>query len=204
MRRRLSLGIPLLLFMAGLALQARSPYLIRWRPWLPWMLPIFGAWAAWAFRRTRWLSALLLLVSLLPGGMQWRFAAGRRAVLSADPALLQRLGRHFIVGYRDFAEAERLVSHGAIGGIFLTQRNIQGKSRQQVRAEILRLQELQAARGLPPLYIATDQEGGPVSRLSPLVPALPSLAEWKREHPVAAYAELQAESLAELGVNLNF
>jgi len=134
------------------------------------------------------------------GEHEWR----RHEVLTAPPAMLQHLGRHFIVGYRDFSEIERLVSRGAVGGVFITQRNIAGKSAEQVRAEIRYLQDLQAKNGLPQLYIAADQEGGLVSRLSPLVRDLPALGQWRVRHSASEFAEIQARGLADLGVNLNF
>ena len=99
-----------------------------------------------------------------------------------------------------------------IGGVFITLRNIEGKSADTIRAEIASLQALRSQRGLPPLWIATDQEGGVVSRLSPPLPQLPALAEWISSAPTAAerqqlaqdYADQQGQGLADLGVNLNF
>jgi beta-N-acetylhexosaminidase len=65
---------------------------------------------------------------------------------------------------------------------------------------------------LPPLWIATDQEGGPVSRLSPPLARLPSLADIvnarsdpsERAAAVQAFASRQGRELANIGVNLNF
>lgn len=195
--------IAILLF-GGLGLQARAPFLLAWREVLPWIYLAIGLPLAWRLRRRKLAALVLTAVALLPLGLAWRFQSLRHQVLSTDRQELWELGRHFIVGYRDFSEAENLVRHGAVGGIFITQRNIDGKSAAQVRQEIRYLQALQAAQGLPPLYIATDQEGGRVSRLSPLVPAQPSLANWLRKGSAAEYAELQARALADLGINLNF
>jgi beta-N-acetylhexosaminidase len=63
-----------------------------------------------------------------------------------------------------------------------------------------------------PLWIATDQEGGVVSRLSPPLTHLPALSEIverctdavQREQAVRQFATTQGRELAELGVNLNF
>ncbi|MCE9624924.1 MAG: glycoside hydrolase family 3 protein [Deltaproteobacteria bacterium] len=202
-KRRL-LPTLLLLALTGVGLHARTPYLLAWRAALPWIFLGIGGLAAWKYRRLRVTALLLLLASSIPSALQYRATTQKEGVLVSDPQILQRLGRHFIVGYRNDAEIESLVKRGAIGGIFITQRNIQGKSAAQVRAEIAHWQNIQASLGLPPLYIATDQEGGRVSRLSPLVPALPSLAEWRKLRPVSEYAALQAASLVDLGVNLNF
>jgi len=193
-----------LLLCGGLGLQARAPFLLAWREALPWLYLAVGLPLAWKLRRHRITTLCLLAVAFLPMGLELRFLRLQRQVLAEDHDRLWKLGRHFIVGYRDFNEAENLVRHGAVGGLFLTQRNIVGKSGSQVRQEIRSLQAIQAAQGLPPLYIATDQEGGRVSRLSPLVPAQPSLAVWLQRGSAKEYAEKQAQALAELGVNLNF
>lgn len=193
------------LALGGAGLQARSPFLLAWRGALPWIFLGLGLCLTWRFRRRRAWAGLIFLVCLIPLGLQRQNASTRRQVLAADPSELRRLGRHFVVGYRDYAELEALVARGAVGGVFVTQRNIQGKSAAQLSAELRHLQALQAAQGLPPLYIATDQEGGSVSRLSPLVPTQPSLAVWLQAGGSAgAYADLQAQALADLGINLNF
>ena len=140
------------------------------------------------------------------------FFSLKQRVLNADPAQLQSLGRHFIVGYRDYREIERLVSKGAIGGVFITQRNIQGKSFADVQDEIAKLQKIQKKLGLPPLWIATDEEGGNVARLFPLIPNQGPLSYLVEQHPqaenlekaVISYAVIQGKALYDLGVNLNF
>jgi beta-N-acetylhexosaminidase len=65
---------------------------------------------------------------------------------------------------------------------------------------------------LPRLWIATDQEGGIVSRLSPPLTRLPALSEIverhtdtvQRQQAVREFAATQGRELADLGVNLNF
>lgn len=65
---------------------------------------------------------------------------------------------------------------------------------------------------LPPLGIATDQEGGGVSRLSPPLTRLPPIAEVvgrfadieQRRRAIEQYATTQGRELAALGVNVNF
>lgn len=203
-KNRVALSL-LILIIGGAGLHARSPFLLAWRSTLPWVFFVLGMCLAAKLRYRRAWALLALLACLIPLGLQKKAGSIRTGVLNADAEALHQLGRHFIVGYRDFSEIEGLVSRGAVGGVFITQRNIVGKSAEQVRTEIRRLQELQAGLGLPPLYIATDQEGGLVSRLSPLVPAQPSLAMWLQDGGKARdYAETQAKALAELGVNLNF
>src|SRR5207249_5162612 len=122
------------------------------------------------------------------------------AVLHADPALLERLGRHVVVGYRDIDELNALLERRAIAGVFLTTRNVQDRDAAVIRQEIAGMQAVRRRQGLPDLLIATDQEGGIVSRLSPPLPSLPSLAEIAARHPTGAerrtvvgeYAAMQA------------
>jgi len=65
---------------------------------------------------------------------------------------------------------------------------------------------------LPPLWIAADQEGGDVARLSPPLPRPPRIADILARHPnvadgIAAVRESareQGRALADIGVNLNF
>ena len=63
------------------------------------------------------------------------------------------------------AHAAALVNDFGVGGVILMGRNIGSPS--QTRATIAELQALAAAKGLPPLFVATDQEGGRVQRLGP-------------------------------------
>jgi beta-N-acetylhexosaminidase len=77
---------------------------------------------------------------------------------------------------------------------------------------IAALQDIRRAQGLPPLWIATDQEGGSVARLSPPLPRAPTLATIVNTHTdaaeraaaVTAFASRQGHELADIGVNLNF
>ncbi len=117
-----------------------------------------------------------------------------------------------IVGYRNLAEVQELVRIRAVAGIFVSIRNVRGKSVAEIRKEIDYLQSQRKNRGLAPLWIATDQEGGIVSRLSPPLTRMSSLSEVlerypdvvQRERAVRQYAATQGRELAELGINLNF
>ncbi|WP_242032887.1 glycoside hydrolase family 3 N-terminal domain-containing protein [Oscillatoria sp. FACHB-1406] len=136
----------------------------------------------------------------------------KRAVLSAEASQVERLGEHFIVGYRKVEEVRALVEKRAIAGIFITRRNIEGKTKAEIQQEIQTLQNIRKQQNLSPLWIATDQEGGIVSRLSPPLSKLPQLsaaiAEAKtpaqQEKAAFDYATQQGKELAELGINLNF
>ena len=202
-----------------------SPYLFKIRAYLPVAALLLGTLSSFSlWRRSRrslgtlrafdrGLILLLTIGACLSMIQDLRGVHMKKEVLNADPALLRKLGRHFVVGYSDIEELKSLVSHGAIGGVFITSRNIRGKSALEVKEEIDALQEIQAKLGLPPLWIATDQEGGIVSKLSPLVRTQPSLGEvvanpaptpLSLREQVQGFARSQAEDLRSLGVNLNF
>lgn len=140
------------------------------------------------------------------------FVWKKQGILNENINNLAELGQHFIVGYRNFAEVQRLVERKAISGIFITARNIKDKTKADIKQEIQALQAIRAKQGLSPLWIATDQEGGIVSRLSPLLTQLPPLSkvidETKKieqnKDAVVQYARTQGRELSELGINLNF
>jgi beta-N-acetylhexosaminidase len=140
------------------------------------------------------------------------FQRMRSRVLAADAAQLEKLGRHLILGYRDPTDIDALIERRAIGGVFVSARNVEGLSAEAVRRRIDIWQEARRRQSLPPLWIATDQEGGPVSRLSPPLPRQPSLASVVEQHveqtarAAAArdYGRVQGRGLSSLGVNLNF
>ena len=155
------------------------------------------------------LAALALILALTTEG---RFQLARLAVLRAEPSVVERLGRHIVVGYRDPAFVRGLVERRAIGGIFVTRRNAVEQDAASIAREIGELQAIRVRQGLPLLWVATDQEGGSVARLSPPLDRQPPLAHVVREmkdpsarqSAVTAYATQQCRALAALGVNLNF
>jgi beta-N-acetylhexosaminidase len=132
----------------------------------------------------------------------------RLAVSSASADDIAVLGRHFIVGYADASQVAPLAARGFIGGIVVNRRNVRHRTEDQVREEIARLQALRRAAGQPELIVATDQEGGSVSHLSPMLPSMPSLSEIaKLTDPAAAaqaYGAEQGRGLAGLGINVDF
>jgi beta-N-acetylhexosaminidase len=144
--------------------------------------------------------------------LELNFQYKRHAVLSADAAQLQRLGAHILVGYRSDAMLQALMERRALAGVFISARNVEGMTVADVRDRIAALQATRRQQGLPPLWIATDQEGGPVSRLSPPLMRQSTLAEIVALHrdpserllAIRQYAGRQGRELASLGVNLNF
>jgi beta-N-acetylhexosaminidase len=90
-----------------------------------------------------------------------------------------------------------------VGGIILFGDNVSSISQVQVLTA-----DLQAAQGHVPLFIATDEEGGRVSRIGRLfdAPIPPAFTTGKQGDPGAAYenARVIGQRLAYLGINMNF
>lgn len=222
---RLVLGVSIAVACIFAAGSVRAPNMSAFRPWLLIaVVAVAGALIlvslAWRRQSGReWLdrleltpaaiAALALAIALTIEG---QFRLDRWAVRHAEPDAVAQLGRHIVVGYRDPAFVRDLVERRAIAGVFLTQRNAANRDAASIAREIAELQAIRARQGLPPLWIATDQEGGAVSRMSPPLERQPPLARViqgakdadERRAAVAAYATQQGKGLAALGVNLNF
>lgn len=132
-----------------------------------------------------------------------------RSVVFGVDGDLWKLGQHFVIGYDSIGEVEALVKKGAIGGIYLTRKNVAGKTIAEIRSEIDDLQALQASYGRRPLIISTDQEGGVVQRLSPPLEDLSSLASVVfqgsiDEDKLSEFSNIQGKGLQVVGINLNF
>jgi beta-N-acetylhexosaminidase len=171
-------GIGLACLIAGLAVLIQDPILYPWRKPLTLALAVVPAMAALLFlfvgyRRLALLLAASFVLSGWQGTAAWR---ARRDVLGYRAADAVQVERHFVVGYRDLAVVRELVRNGHVGGVFLTRRNVVGRSVADVAAEIAELQAIRREAGLPPLIVAADQEGGPVSHLSPPLPKPPALS----------------------------
>jgi beta-N-acetylhexosaminidase len=210
-----------------LAIGWRTPLLTTWRPValiallaVPLIIIAIDIWTlrrVWA-RSTllRLMSGASLVLALTVFGitatLELQFHSMRRTVLAADPQQLERLGAHIVVGYHKSSELHALLERRAIAGVFLSALNVEGKIPDEIRENISDLQDIRRAQNLPSLWIATDQEGGPVSRMSPPLTRMPPLAEIVAIHRDAAerrlavrqYAARQGRELASLGVNLNF
>jgi len=219
--------IALIAALLPLAIGWRTPLLTTWRPIA--LVVLLGvpliviAIDLWTLRRMwsrstwlRLLSGASLMLALCAFGVtaaiELQFQYMRRAVLAADPQQLEKLGAHVVVGYRKSSELHTLLERRAIAGVFLSALNVEGKTADEIRETIAGLQQIRRAQNLSSLWIATDQEGGPVSRMSPPLTRMPPLAEIVAIHrdpserliAVRQYAARQGHELATLGVNLNF
>lgn len=196
----------------------KDPHLRFMRAWeLPLLLGVLAIAiaVAWRFSR-RWLRPMALglaFAALLTAlGNEFASRQHRAEVEATSGPMAQALGTHFIVGYDNADALRELARKGLIGGVFVTRRNVAGRSASELRSEIEGLQTIRRQAGLPPLIVATDQEGGAVSRLSPLVERQPALAtlldadvpEDQLALRARAYGAQQGQALAALGVTLNF
>ncbi len=104
------------------------------------------------------------------------------------------------------AHASALIDEFGVGGVILMGRNV-GPPK-QARATLAELQMRAKDRGLPPLFVAVDQEGGRVQRLAPPdYPPRPSAREIGASgDPAQARAAARAlgEELKRLGFNWDF
>src|SRR5436305_12332368 len=207
----------------------RTPLFASWRYTalvallvLPLILIAFEAWmlrgrkAPQSSRALRLISFAAILVGVVAFGttaaLEGQFLYKRHTVLNADTGALEKLGRHVLVGYRDLATLHALIERRGAAGVFLSALNVGGKSIVTVGQEIGALQDIRRQQNLDALWIATDQEGGAVSRLSPPLARMPALAEIvtlhgdhaDRQLANAQYAARQGRELASMGVNLNF
>lgn len=219
---RLALAVALL----PVALNWRMPFFASIRPILLVALlaatlvliavEVWSLRARWSSVVTRIVGGATLVLAMLgflaTTSAEVLFRTARERVLNADPQRLEKLGRHVIVGYRTRADIDALIDRRALAGIYLSGLYSQGKTIPLMARDVTSLQDIRVRQGLPPLWVATDQEGGGVSRLSPPLPFVPTLADIiarkadpaERTQAVTQYAERQGLDLAAIGVNLNF
>jgi beta-N-acetylhexosaminidase len=207
---RISIGLLALLF-AGLA------FLISDSIVYPWGGALCAGLALCAviiglicvFAGHRWTAGLFTIISLAAA---WQVAApwiDRQKVLARTQAADISVERHFVVGYDDIATVRQLVRDAHIGGIFLTRRNVEGRTVDAVAAEIASLQDIRHKAGLPPLIVTADQEGGPVSHLSPPLPAptalstLAALPAAERQEAAKQLGFTQGSALKGIGVTMD-
>jgi beta-N-acetylhexosaminidase len=158
----------------------------------------------------RFLLVLWCLPPLAMASAVTIFHLRKHAVLHAEGARARELGRHFIVGYSSFDEIAPLAAKGLIGGIYVTRHNVEGRTVDAIKLEVANLQALRRKAGLPPLIVATDQEGGIVSHMSPPLESLPALATLaalpppERARKAEEYGRIHGRGLASLGITLDF
>ena len=216
-----SMWVALAALSFGAAFYFKHPALYTWRGLETPVLVLAACVGAWFAKRAQrnasawWhkleaglrFTGFLLLLGLIVG-QEALFRWQQHQVLE-ETASMRLMGRHFVVGFRNFEELKPLAKGGLIGGIYITRRNLAGETASSLRAKIDELQTLRRDAGLPPLFVMADQEGGKVSHLSPLLKHMPGLAtlvadgQEDLEARARAYGEQQGRALAAVGVNMN-
>ena len=213
------------------AMHLRSPYLLAVRDAVFWIWMIAGLLAlVGLFLRGKrayvplkpasMMACAILLGGLLAGRGQWLHFHHRSIVMKSTR--MPEMGKHLIVGWLGKQETLTLAEKGGIAGVFLTSRDFpENATAGDIRKTVDEIQAVRRKAGLPPLWIATDQEGGPVAKLSPPLSKQPALGTLLADldgpdlvnqptraseiiRRVTAYAEIQGRELAEAGINLNF
>lgn len=129
--------------------------------------------------------------------MNDRSAAGMTPAVSA--------GQRLMAGFRGTRltdELRFLIDGLKVGGIILFARNIETPA--QVGDLCRSAQEYAVASGLPPLFIAVDQEGGPVARFRPpRFSELPGAPHVRDAAEASRLARRTAAELTDMGLNMN-
>jgi beta-N-acetylhexosaminidase len=116
----------------------------------------------------------------------------------------QKLGQRFMVGVNSSRLDDELkynIDSLHIGGLILFSRNLQ--SPRQVESLCRDAQGYAEQCGLPPLFIAMDQEGGQVARLKPPFTQFAGNPSMTSTADAAAFAQITAKELRQIGVNMN-
>ena len=140
------------------------------------------------------------------GGASQMTPEERADAVLAQMTLSEKIGQMVMIGVHGTKlddDSRFMLAEYAVGGVILFDRNLE-------TAEGVRrfTKELQAARhGEPPLFIAIDEEGGPVARMRDILPPPPAQAEIGESGDpkmARAWAKKTAQSLRGFGINLNF
>ena len=205
------------------AWHSRSPYFLMARDGFFWMWILFGSaallWLVFGkrravrrFRARHLLAAAALMAAVFAGRDRFRHYQNRELVLATPAGKMPGIGNHLMVGWLGFEETRALAAKGAIAGVFLNRRDFpKGVTIPEIRRTVDALQLARREAGLPVLWIATDQEGGTVEKMSPPLPKLPALKDLietagpeEMVRVVTEYAEAQGKALADAGFNMNF
>ncbi|MCP4119185.1 MAG: glycoside hydrolase family 3 protein [Desulfobacteraceae bacterium] len=122
-----------------------------------------------------------------------------------NPGYRELSGQRVMAGFEGTTfnkDVEHLICELKIGGLILFAGNID--SPDQTRKLCDRAQACARAEGLPPLFIAVDQEGGVVARLKePWFTAFPGNPSIKSRREAETFARTTAAELKGVGINMN-
>jgi beta-N-acetylhexosaminidase len=98
-------------------------------------------------------------------------------------------------------ELRGLIADLSLGGLILFKRNVDSPG--QLASLCCSAQEHARDCGLPPLFIAIDQEGGRVARLGPPFTQFPGNPAMRDRQDAVSFAQITATELARVGINMN-
>jgi len=113
-------------------------------------------------------------------------------------------GQRLMAGFegKDFdRDLQGLIADLRVGGLILFKRNVE--SPQQLADLCRSAQDWARECGLPPLFVAIDQEGGQVARLGPPFTQFPGNPAMRDVPHAARFARITAAELAAVGINMN-
>lgn len=113
-------------------------------------------------------------------------------------------GQRLIVGFdgTEFSlDLEYLIGTLKVGGLILFSRNLD--TPEQIRQLCWDCQGYAGRCGLPPLFIAIDQEGGQVARLKPPFTRFPGNPSMKHPDDAVYFGQVTARELKDVGINMN-
>ena len=102
-------------------------------------------------------------------------------------------------GFND--DLEFLIGTLNVGGLILFSRNLEDPD--QIRRLCRDCQEHARQCNLPPLFIAIDQEGGPVARLKPPFTQFPGNPAMQDREAAVQFARITARELSDMGINMD-
>lgn len=134
------------------------------------------------------------------------FAEEKAGMSSLRPRREQSCGRQLLVGFHGTGleeELKLLIKNFQIGGIVLFKRNVANP--EQLTTLLREAQDYARQTIGRPLWVAIDQEGGPVQRLIPPFLRLPSARELAAGGEVAVreWSARAAAELHQLGIHIN-
>ncbi|MFO7751615.1 MAG: beta-N-acetylhexosaminidase [Desulfobacteraceae bacterium] len=99
------------------------------------------------------------------------------------------------------SDIEYLIREIHVGGLILFSRNIE--SPEKLKSLCGKIMECSRKNGLPPVFISTDQEGGPVARLKHPFTVFPGNPAIKTAAQADHYAHTVSRELKSVGINMN-
>jgi|WetSurMetagenome_2_1015567.scaffolds.fasta_scaffold05743_3 beta-N-acetylhexosaminidase len=127
-------------------------------------------------------------------------------MISQQHRLQENIGMHLMVGFNGTTleeELKSLIRDFQVGGVVLFKRNV--ASPEQLQALVAEAREYAREKLGRRLWVAIDQEGGPVQRLIPPFPQLPSARALATLGPgaIAEWSHRAATELRRIGVHIN-